>query len=180
MAEAYIGQIELFAFDFAPRGWYPCHGQLLSIQQNQALFSILGTTFGGNGVTNFQLPDLRGRLVVGTGRSYSMGQTGGEEQHVLAVAEVPPQTHSHQIQVAAKQATTAKAPSGTSVLGQSKGAIAGGGAFDAKIYAAPSSPPGALDPGAIQQQGGGGHENRMPYIALTYCMCYQGIYPSGN
>src|SRR5579862_9255720 len=98
-SQPYLGEIDIFAFGFAPRNWALCDGQLLPINQNQALFSILGTTYGGNGVTNFALPDLQGRLTVGSGGGaglsfYNLGQTGGEESHTLTTAESAAHTHT--------------------------------------------------------------------------------------
>src|SRR5208283_4659416 len=102
MAEPYLGEIEAFSFNFAPKGWALCAGQLLPINQNQALFALLGTTFGGNGISTFALPDLRGRVAnafgQGTGlANYALGQTGGEESHTLAVNEMPAGGHSHAV-----------------------------------------------------------------------------------
>ena len=95
--EQYLGEIKICSFNFAPKGWAFCEGQLLLINQNSALFSLLGTTFGGNGTTNFALPDLRGRMVIGTGNSYPLGQTGGEAAHPNPQAKTPSLNHTHQI-----------------------------------------------------------------------------------
>src|SRR5712691_11879861 len=101
-SEPYIGEIDIFAFSFPPRNWALCNGQTLSIAQNQALFSILGTTYGGNGVSTFALPNLQGRVPIHVGNGFAQGQTGGEEGHVLAMGEVP--QHGHQMRAKAAQA----------------------------------------------------------------------------
>src|SRR5829696_3682687 len=115
MAEPFLSEIRIMSFSFAPKGWALCNGQLLPINQNQALFSLLGTTFGGDGRVNFALPDLRGRTPIHAGDGHTLGERGGEQAHTLSIAEIP--THTH-----ALQGTTnagANAPSGTSVLGKS-------------------------------------------------------------
>src|ERR1700744_6341396 len=93
MAEPFIGQIEAFAFSFAPKGWAQCAGQLLPINQNTALFSLLGTSYGGNGTTNFALPDLRGRIPISMGGGHTLGARGGEEAHTINVSELPAHVH---------------------------------------------------------------------------------------
>src|SRR4030081_1438833 len=94
MAEPFLSEIRIMSFGYAPRGWAMCNGQLLPINQNQALFSLLGTTFGGNGQTNFALPDLRGTVPVHVGQSFTLGQKGGEQAHTLTLAELPTHTHA--------------------------------------------------------------------------------------
>ena len=113
--DAYIGEIKLFPINFSPRGWAPCNGQMLAIQQNSALFSLLGTTYGGNGTTTFALPDLRGRVVVGEGPDYSLGQTSGAESVVLSTSNT---AHSHTIAV---KVNTTVASSQTPLNGNSIG-----------------------------------------------------------
>src|SRR3954467_1403261 len=93
MSEPFIGEIRLMPYGYAPRSWARCDGALMSVTQNQALFAILGTSFGGNGTTTFGLPDMRGRVPVGTGKSYALGHVGGEENHLLTAGEVPGHTH---------------------------------------------------------------------------------------
>src|ERR1700712_334237 len=102
MSTPFMGQIEIFSFNFAPKGWLQCNGQLLAINQNQALFSLLGTAYGGNGIQTFALPDLRGRVAVGVGGPYQPGTIGGEEMHVLTPGELP--SHRHTINVDASAA----------------------------------------------------------------------------
>ena len=179
MAEPFISQIEAFAFNFAPKGWALCAGQTLPINQNQALFSLLGTTFGGNGTTTFVLPDLRGRLANGFGQgpglaNYNLGQQGGEETHTLTVTETPP--HSHLIN-ANNNGTTggSSTPGGGVTLGAGYANQTGSPAVNIYSTAAPTIAMGSLGPA-----GGQPHENRMPFLALNYCIALQGIFPSRN
>ena len=178
MAEPFLGEIEAFAFNFAPRGWALCAGQVLPINQNTALFSLLGTTYGGNGTTTFQLPDLRGRVASAFGQgqglgAYSLGQTGGQESHTLILNEMSSGGHSHAV-TAKNNGTTGgtNIPSATVGLGA---AYASGAAVNLYSSAAPTIAMGSLAP-----TGGQPHENRMPFLALNYCIALQGIFPSRN
>jgi microcystin-dependent protein len=154
MSEPFLAEIRAFAFGFVPRGWAPCEGQLLPIAQNSALFSLLGTTYGGDGVTSFGLPDLQGRTAVGVGPTVSQGARGGEEAHTLTGAEA---AHSH---LAAATATTSNP----------QGAIpAIGGAYA-----------NSRDDGIGAGGGGQPHENRAPYLAITWAIALEGIYPGRN
>ena len=179
MAQPFLGEIEAFAFNFAPKGWALCAGQVLPINQNQALFSLLGTTYGGNGTTTFQLPDLRGRVANAFGQgqglgNYSLGQTGGQESHTLILNEMSSGGHSHAI-TAKNNGTTGgtNIPSATVGLG----AAYASRAVAVNIYssAAPTIAMGSLAP-----TGGQPHENHMPFLALNYCIALQGIFPSRN
>ncbi len=166
MAEPFIGQIILFAGNFAPRGYALCAGQLLPIAQNTALFSILGTTYGGNGQTTFALPDLRGRVPIGPGQgpglsNHDLGEVSGEESHTLTVGELP--QHSHLPQVANGGQTTNRAAGGVP---------ANGGVYSTSPNAsgAPTGPAGNNQP----------HNNLQPYLGLNYCIALEGIFPSRN
>jgi microcystin-dependent protein len=170
----------LVSFSFAPKGWALCNGQLLPIAQNQALFSLLGATYGGNGQTTFALPDLRGRVIVGNGATdYTLGQTGGKERHVLLAAELTP--HAHGMKASTLIGTTnlsGIAPSTPHYLADN-----GGGS--AQYNDAPNSVlagvPGTTPVNISSAVGGGqSHENRQPYIALNYVICLEGIFPSPN
>jgi microcystin-dependent protein len=179
MAEPFISQIEAFAFNFAPKGWALCAGQILPINQNQALFSLLGTTFGGNGTTTFALPDLRGRLANGFGQgsglaNHNLGQQGGQETHTLTVTETP--LHSHRIN-ADNNGTTggSSTPGGGVTLGAGYANEAGLPAVNIYSSAAPT-----IAMGSLGSTGGQPHENRMPFLALNYCIALQGIFPSRN
>jgi microcystin-dependent protein len=184
MSEPYISQIEIFGFGFAPKNWANCAGQVMPISQNQALFSLLGTTYGGNGVQTFALPDLRGRVPISMGQgpglpAYSEGQVGGEETHVLQTGEMPLHTHL----IMADAATTTgivNTPASNLSLGQSSGQPPSGSAFAVNIYntAAPGQG-SALAPGAIGTTGNNqAHENRMPYLGINVCICLFGLFPS--
>lgn len=166
MSTPFLGQLMLFPFNFAPKGWTMCNGQLLSIQQNQALFSLLGTTFGGDGRTTFGLPNLQGRTPVGAGGGFNLGQTGGEESHTLTINEVPAHFHS----LNATTTSADKTAAANNVLGTpSQG-----------IYAPPGNIVG-MNQGSISAYGGSQpHENRQPFLVMTWCIALQGIFPSQN
>jgi microcystin-dependent protein len=170
MSQAFIGNIRLVGFNFAPVGWALCQGQALSISVNTALFSLLGTNFGGDGQRTFNLPDLRGRVAVGQGQgpglsSYTQGQAGGAESVVLNTSQSP--MHTHTMMAAAD--VTAPNPGPTVVLGTPAAAV--------RIYG--SNAPAPLAPGSISQFGSNGaHENRQPYLTLNYIIALTGIFPS--
>lgn len=178
MAEPYIGQIDMFAFDRAPKNYALCNGQILSIAQNQALFTLLGTMYGGNGVSTFGLPDLRGRIGIGFNATYSQGSNGGETAHTLSGQEIP--AHTHTLNANASTAATVDVPNNNVVLGQSNGKLKSGAQFTLNIYNT-AAPTGSLAPASL---GGGGagqsHPNMMPYQVISFCIALQGIYPSRN
>jgi microcystin-dependent protein len=183
MFDPYISQIEIFGFNFAPKNWMTCSGQILSIAQFTALFSLLGTTYGGNGQTTFALPDLRGRVPVGMGAglglsNYIQGQAGGEQNHTLVTNEIP--IHNHFINADATTTSgLVNAPTSSVTLGRGSG-TSPGGAFGVNLYNT-ASPGSALNPAAIGNAGNNqAHENRMPTLALNFCMCINGVYPSRN
>jgi microcystin-dependent protein len=163
--EPYLGEIMLVAFDFTPRNWADCSGQLLPINQNQALFSLLGTTYGGNGTTTFALPDLRGRVPMHARNVLQLGQQGGEEAHTLAIGELPVHTHVFN---ASDNAGDATGPENN---------FPARDANSEKTYG--SGVTATMDPAAISPAGGSQpHENRMPYVALHYIIALSGIFPS--
>ncbi len=168
-----IGEVRFFAGNFAPRGWAKLEGQLLSISQNQALFSILGTTYGGDGRTNFGLPDLRGRAAIGPGQGPGLtqrrlGQRGGRERHALTAAEMP--SHSHEAMGSSAEGTD-KSPAGHVVAAQKK----------AGSYGQEGASPVRMAAKAIGASGDSRqHENMSPYLVLTPIICLQGVYPSRN
>ncbi len=153
------------SFVFAPKGWALCNGQLLPINQNQALFSLLGTTFGGNGQTTFALPDLRGRAPIHVGAGFTLGTRGGEEAHTVSTAELPQHTHAMN-----GSATNADVVSPTdNVVAQSS-----------QLYG-PAAQLTTLDPSSNGSTGGSqAHLNMQPYLTLTFCIALQGIFPSPN
>jgi len=168
--EPLLGQIKLIAFNFPPKGWAFCDGQLMAINQNQALFSLLGTTYGGDGRQTFALPDLRGRIPVGMGQgpglqNYTLGQRGGEEFHTLTVAELP--AHSHPVY--------ADGAPGSSAL--PTGALPARNGSATPDYGSP--PNATLAPASLGSAGGGQpHENRKPTLTLHYIIALQGVFPS--
>jgi microcystin-dependent protein len=172
-----IGQIEIFAFGNVPPGWAPCDGRLLPINQNQALFSLLGLAYGGDGMRSFALPDLRGRVPIGTGADSNTGQRSGEEAHALTAAELP--AHGHALMADAGASPTVSTPSTATVLGRSSGRATPGATFGANLYGG-GNPNAALHTAALQPAGGGKpHENRMPSLALNFCICIDphALYP---
>jgi microcystin-dependent protein len=168
---AYMSELRLMSFNFAPQGWAMCNGQLLPINQNQALFSLLGTTFGGNGQTTFALPDLRGRAPAHVGQGLVLGQVLGEEAHTVTQQELP--THIHFLQGTSNAASTA-VPTGN------RFATVDNGTFGS-AYASGASNLVAMAPQAVGNAGGSqAHENRQPFLTMTWCICLQGIFPSRN
>jgi microcystin-dependent protein len=163
MAEPFLSEIRVLSFGFAPRGWALCNGQLLPINQNAALFSLLGTTYGGNGTTNFALPDFRGRVPLHEGNGHLLGSRGGTEAHTLQLAEMP--THQH----------TAKALPGAGDTATATNAVLAQGL---NVYA--SAPPTTtLNASASATVGGSQpHLNMQPYCVLNLCIALQGIFPS--
>jgi microcystin-dependent protein len=166
MAEPFLGQISIFGFNWAPRGFALCDGQLLPISQYQSLYSLLGTTFGGDGRTNFGLPNLKARVPIHFDSTYREGQVGGEETHTLTVQEIP--AHTHAVQASS---TTADAPiPGTTVLANAN-----------NVYHSPDSALLPLRTGSVQEAGGSqGHDNMQPYLVLNFCIALQGLYPPRN
>jgi microcystin-dependent protein len=186
MSQPYLGQIEAFAFGYAPKGWATCSGQILSIQQNSALFALLGTTYGGNGVQTFALPDLRSRIAMGQGTGPGltprvMGEVSGEENHTLLVTETP--NHNHSLRVAAlpAPATNTQVPGPTVVLAQGLVKPTGGAqTTPLPFYVADTAPNQPMAPSAIGNTGGQPHPNLMPYLAINFCISLSGIFPSRN
>ena len=181
MTDFYIGQINLFGFDFAPRFWAQCNGQLLAINQNQALFSLLGTNYGGNGSTTFALPDLRGRVPISQGQgaglsNYSIGQVAGAETVTLTTGQLPVHTHTLNATTATGSATT---PGPTVMLATPVEA-----GVNTSLYVVPGTSTVNQAPMAAQSIGTAGgsqpHENMMPYQALNYIIALEGIFPSRN
>ncbi len=175
---AFLGQLALFPFNFAPVGWAMCQGQLLPISQNTALFSLLGTYYGGNGTTTFQLPDLQGRVALGQGAApglqpYTLGEIGGMQAVTLTTAQMP--AHTHALEAYASLATTPTATGARLAEGNGGG---GRGGFTVNSYATGGTAT-TLAPAQIAQAGGGlPHNTLQPYLALTWCIALQGIYPS--
>jgi microcystin-dependent protein len=167
MAEPFLSEIRIMSFGFAPKGWALCNGQLLPINQNQALFSLLGTTYGGDGRVSFGLPDLRGRVPIHGGNGHTLGETAGEASHTLVQTEMP--QHGHFLNASSKNADT-PIP-GNHLLGSANNA-----------YLNPASGNlTTLQPATISNVGGSQpHENRQPFLTLSFCIALQGIFPSRN
>jgi microcystin-dependent protein len=168
MAEPFLSEIRIMSFVFPPKGWALCNGQFLPINQNQALFSLLGTTYGGNGQTTFALPNLQGSVPMHTGSGHTLGERSGEQAHTVSLAELPQHAHS-----------LAGSTSATGGTASPNGNYLGGGN---NVYAASNA--GALTtlrPDAILNTGGSqAHENRQPYTVVSFCIALQGIFPSPN
>jgi microcystin-dependent protein len=165
MAEPFLSEIRIMSFVFAPKGWALCNGQFLPINQNQALFSLLGTTFGGDGRVNFALPDLRARTPIHVGAGHTLGERGGEQAHTLSIAEIP--THTHVAQ-ASNDNGTLPTP-GANVLGQAN-----------NLYTTPQNLT-SLIPTTVGNIGGSqAHLNMQPFLTLSFCIALQGIFPSPN
>lgn len=168
MAEPFLAEIRIMSFNFAPRGWAMCNGQLLPINQNQALFSLLGTMYGGNGQTTFALPDLRGQTPIHFGAGHTQGEKAGEQAHTLSISELP--THTH-VANATSIAATDGNPANNRLLSQSTLAA---------LYANPSNLT-PMDPSSISNVGGSqAHLNMQPFLTLTFCIALIGIFPSQN
>ena len=168
MSEPFISEIRLMSFTYPPRGWALCNGQLLPINQNQALFSLLGTTYGGDGRVNFALPDLRDRIPVHVGQGIVLGERAGEAAHTVTLTELP--SHLHHLSGTSAAATTGLTGPGA-VPAVSQGAAAYGPPADLNAFAG----------NAVGTVGGSGpHENRQPFLVLSFCIALQGIFPSRN
>ena len=166
MSEQFIGEIRMMAFNFPPKFWALCNGQSLPINQNQALFSLLGTTYGGNGQTTFALPNFQGRTPIHMGSGFTQGQVGGSESHALVVSQMPSHTHTLN---ASSSASAAAIPTNNS--------FANGAA---KLYAAQNN--GAVLQASTVGNAGGSqpHNNMQPYSVISFCIALAGIFPSRN
>jgi microcystin-dependent protein len=166
MAEPFLSEIRVMSFVFAPKGWALCNGQLLPINQNQALFSLLGTTFGGDGRVNFALPDLRGRTPIHVGSGHTLGERGGEQAHTLSIAELP--THTHSASFSLSEANTDNPANNVPAKNLSP------------MYG-PAHNLVAMNAGSMTNTGGSqAHLNMQPFLTLSFCIALQGIFPSPN
>ncbi len=166
MADNFLSELRIFSFNIIPKGWTQCNGQLIPINTNQALFALLGTTYGGNGQTNFALPDLRSRVPMHMGQGLTLGERAGEESHTINISEMP--AHTHQV-LASSSGPSVKPPAGAA-WSSNTGFSAYGSSSDVSMNTQCISMVGGSQP----------HENRSPYLALNICIALQGIFPSQN
>lgn len=170
MAEPFLAEIRMVSFNFAPKGWALCNGALMPINQNQALFSLLGTTYGGDGRTTFGLPDLRGRTPTHMGSGLTLGERGGEQNHTVTISELP--QHNHFLNAVTTNTNNVNTPSGNHLATSAP----------AEVYNSAGNPQlVTLSPGTISSTGGSQpHNNMQPYLVIGFCIALQGIYPSQN
>lgn len=180
MATPFLGEIKLVSFNFAPKGWAMCNGQLLPINQNQALFALFGTMYGGNGQTNFALPDLRGRVPIHFGSSHIVGERAGTETVTLTAATMPQHIHVMQVKNGPATLVGGAIPAATKSLAQATAATAGG-PVPVSLYGASSGANAAMGPTELGNVGGSQpHTNLQPFLTLNYVVALQGIFPSQN
>ncbi len=165
MSEPFLAEIKMVGFNFPPRGWALCDGQILPINQNQSLFSLMGTTYGGDGRTSFALPDMRGRTPVHVGTGVTLGQKAGAEQHILSAAQMPKHTH-----VAQASTSNADLPTpGGVVLAAAN-----------NLYGAERNMVKLRSETVTNSGGGQAHNNMQPFLALNFCIALQGLFPPRN
>jgi microcystin-dependent protein len=165
MSQPFLSEIKMMSFNFAPKGWAMCNGQLLPINQNQALFSLLGTTYGGDGRVTFGIPNLQGRVPIHSGSGHTLGEIGGETNHTLTISELT--THNHNLNGTTLAADLPTVP--TNLL-----------ATVANVYTGASSLT-SMNPASLAMTGGNqAHPNQQPYLTLNFCIALQGIFPSQN
>jgi microcystin-dependent protein len=166
MSEPFLSEIKLVSFNFPPKGWALCNGQLLPINQNQALFALLGTTYGGNGQTNFALPNLRGRVPIHFGGAHTLGEAAGSTSVTVNIQQLP--THMHGLQASSNSAGTSGDPT-NNFLAPINGGYSGASNLT------------TLEPSSVSNVGGSQpHNNMMPYLVLNFIIALQGIFPSRN
>lgn len=170
MSEPYLAEIRIFGFNFAPRSWAQCDGQILPINQNQSLYSLLGTNYGGDGRTSFGLPDLRGRTPIETGNGHTLGSKSGSPTVTLQASEIP--NHTHQARASGANAATGD---------PSNQLLAVSTLPNLNAFAATGSTPDAtMDSRMVSNTGGQAHDNMQPYMVLNFCIALQGVFPSRN
>lgn len=170
MAEPFLAEIRIMSFNFAPKGWAMCNGQIMPINQNQALFSLLGTTFGGDGRINFALPDYRGRTPLHVGGGFTLGERGGEQAHTLSIAELPMHTHMLMGSQTQGDMSNPRPFNSPTVFATDPGNAYG-----------PAQNLTALNPQSVGAVGGSqAHLNMQPFLTVNFCIALQGIFPSPN
>ncbi len=169
--EPFMGEIRIMGFGYAPQGWALCNGQFLPINQNQALFSLLGTTFGGNGQTTFQLPDFRGRIPMHAGNGHDLGERAGQAAHTLTLSEMP--AHTHFLMASSTQGDSVNPRFGATphILAKDPG----------NCYSDTLTSLLTLAPETISSVGGSqAHRNDQPYLTVNFCIALQGLFPTQN
>jgi microcystin-dependent protein len=180
MGTPFIGEIKIIPWNYAPKGWAFCNGQLLPINQNQALFALLGTYYGGDGRQNFALPNLQGKVPIHMGNGFAIGQTGGELAHTLISGEMPAHNHMVQSDQLTNASSNFSAPAATEIFGLAIGVPSSGASFPVNPYGVPPAG-GVLAPQSVGPFGGSQpHTNIQPYLVLNFIVALQGAYPSRN
>ncbi len=169
MAEPFLSEIRIMSFGFAPQGWALCNGQLLPINQNQALFSLLGTTYGGDGRVNFGLPNLQGRTPIHMGNGHTLGERAGEQVHTLSISEIPTHVHTLNASKTAGDAPVPSTPPGNLLARTTN-----------QIYGPPTDLTPLLPTTVASVGGSQAHLNMQPFLVLNFCIALQGIFPSQN
>jgi microcystin-dependent protein len=182
MAEPFLSEIRIMAFNFAPKGWAECNGQFLPINQNQPLFALLGTTYGGNGQTTFALPDMRSRVANHMGNGMTLGERAGQEAHTVTISEMP--GHLHLLPQGGPQNNNAKVtvdPQNPSPTATTDNPVGNYWADGGKMVFSTAIPNSVMSPGTVSSVGGSqAHENRSPFLTLNFCIALIGIFPSQN
>lgn len=177
MSEPFLSEIKIMSFNFPPKGWALCNGQFLPINQNQALFALLGTTYGGNGQTTFALPNLRGQVPIHMGNGHTLGESAGSSSVTLNQSQMP--QHLHILNAAAAAPALSTNPPGSTTNAPDPNKMLSGSACD-NLYRAPTNLQ-AMAPDSVSNVGGSQpHTNRQPYLVLNFCIALQGIFPSSN
>jgi len=181
MSTPYLSEIRIMSFNFPPKGWAQCNGQLLPINQNQALFALLGTTYGGDGRTTFALPDLRARVPLHEGNGYTLGQRGGEYAHTLIMGEMAQHNHTMKALAASADAgNPGKIPANTKTTAQAHAATGASPPPDVNLYGTGAVSKAFAGASIANNGGSQAHENRQPYLGLEFCIALQGVFPSQN
>ena len=180
MGTPFMGELKIISWNFAPQGWAFSNGQFLPINQNQALFSLFGTTYGGNGQTTFALPDLRGKVPLHQGSGFTMGQAAGENAHTVILSELAAHTHALMADSTTLAANNLVTPAAGNSLGNTVGTNSQGSSFAISIYST-TGPNNLMAPATVNNIGGSQpHENRQPFLCLNIIVALQGVFPSQN
>lgn len=180
MGTPFLGEIKIISWNYNPKGWAFANGQLLPINQNQALFSLFGTTYGGNGTTTFAIPNLQGKVPIDVGGGFIQGQTGGETAHTLTQSEMPAHIHMLQADAVTPAASNAITPAAGNWIGNTIGVPSQGANFPVQIYST-NNPTGTMASQTVTNAGGSqAHENRQPFLVLNMIVALQGVFPSRN